>query len=197
MKRNNLENSEHLLTKQKFNPNAEKHFNSGDKLVRMSHSSLQFVLGGTSSMMAVCITNPIDVVKVRMQLEGELASSRQAGMLSVNDGYMLRTSNIVQTEGLSGLYKGLSAACMRAGSYSACRLGLYDPAKEALGATDPAKTPLWKKIAAGAVAGSISSAISNPTDLVTEECTGGCAVFLLLNYIHLISRLKFSYRQMW
>ncbi len=38
--------------------------------------------------------------------------------------------------------------------------------KDLLGATDPAHTPLWKKITAGAVSGAFGSALANPTDLV-------------------------------
>lgn len=55
---------------------------------------------------------------------------------------------------------------MREGSYSTIRLGAYEPLKLQLGATDIAHTPLWKKIAAGAVSGTIGSAIATPTDLV-------------------------------
>ena len=42
---------------------------------------------------------------------------------------------------------------MREGSYSTIRLGAYEPLKWQLGATDPAHTPLWKKIVAGATSG--------------------------------------------
>ena len=55
---------------------------------------------------------------------------------------------------------------MREGSYSTIRLGAYEPLKTKLGATDPAHTPLWKKITAGAISGTIGSAIATPTDLV-------------------------------
>lgn len=55
---------------------------------------------------------------------------------------------------------------MREGSYSTIRLGAYEPLKVQLGATDIAHTPLWKKIAAGAISGTIGSAIATPTDLV-------------------------------
>ena len=55
---------------------------------------------------------------------------------------------------------------MREGSYSTIRLGAYEPLKLQLGATDVAHTPLWKKITAGAISGTIGSAIATPTDLV-------------------------------
>ena len=45
-------------------------------------------------------------------------------------------------------------------------MGLYEPVKVCLGATDPSCTPLWKKLLSGILAGAISSAIANPTDVV-------------------------------
>jgi len=46
------------------------------------------------------------------------------------------------------------------------RLGLYEPIKRALGATDPKTTPMWKKFTSGALAGLIGSGICNPADLL-------------------------------
>jgi len=43
---------------------------------------------------------------------------------------------------------------------------LYEPIKRALGATDPANTPTWKKYAAGALSGLLGSGIANPADLL-------------------------------
>lgn len=67
---------------------------------------------------------------------------------------------------MRGLYRGLVPSLMREGSYSAIRLGAYEPMKEILGASDPLHTPLYKKIMAGAITGAFGSALANPTDLV-------------------------------
>lgn len=47
----------------------------------------------------------------------------------------------------------LVPSLMREGSYSTIRLGAYEPLKRLFGATDPAHTPLWKKLCAGACSG--------------------------------------------
>jgi len=52
-----------------------------------------------------------------------------------------------------------TASMMREGSYSTIRFGIYEPIKVQLGATDPAHTPLWKKITAGAAAGNLWTAL--------------------------------------
>jgi hypothetical protein len=49
-------------------------------------------------------------------------------------------------------------------------MGGYEVCKTQLGATDPATTPLWKKIVAGGIAGATGAAIANPTDLVKGLC---------------------------
>ena len=63
-------------------------------------------------------------------------------------------------------FHSILASILREASYSTIRLGAYEPFKELLGAHNPAKTPLWKKIAAGALSGAIGSAVASPTDLV-------------------------------
>ena len=60
----------------------------------------------------------------------------------------------------------ITPSLMREATYSTLRLGLYEPLKERFGATDPAHTPLWKKLCAGAIAGAIGSAIACPTDVI-------------------------------
>ena len=46
--------------------------------------------------------------------------------------------------------------------YSGFRIGAYEPMKVFLGATNPAHTPVYKKLTAGAVSG-------NPTEIITSE----------------------------
>jgi hypothetical protein len=65
-----------------------------------------------------------------------------------------------------GIYKGIEASMVREASYSTLRLGLYEPAKRWLGATDPKTTPMWKKFLSGAIAGLVGSALANPADLI-------------------------------
>lgn len=101
-----------------------------------------------------------------MQLEGELSTEKISLSRRKYPGFLRGGVQIVRQEGIRGLYKGLTASLMREGSYSSIRLGLYDPMKQLFGATDPANTPLYKKVLAGACTGALGSALANPTDLV-------------------------------
>ena len=75
---------------------------------------------------------------------------------------------ILKEEGLGskGIYKGFSASLLREGTYSAMRLGFYEPIKRALGAKDPKNTSLWIRFMAGGLAGLFGSGIANPADLI-------------------------------
>lgn len=134
------------------------------------HENLfRFALSGLSCMCAATVTNPIDVIKTRMQLDNELGSQHESRNIFHNRyyrGLVRGAARIAHEEGIRGLYKGITPSLMREASYSSLRLGLYEPLKEWFGATDPAHTPLWKKVCSGAIAGAIGSAIACPTDVV-------------------------------
>lgn len=123
-------------------------------------------------MLAACVTNPIDVIKIRLQIQGELSTEKRHGLSSIYGsskhyrGMFHGCYTILREEGLRGLYKGLTASLLREGTYSTLRMGLYDVLKDVMHAEDPRTTPLWKKIVAGATAGALGSGIANPTDLV-------------------------------
>lgn len=129
-------------------------------------------------------TNPIDVIKIRMQLENELTRQKGLSVLQNRyyDGFVKGAHQIYKDEGIRGLYKGLFPSLLREAIYSGIRLGAYEPIKVVLGATDKAHTPLWKKICAGAISGVIGSSVATPTDLVKvrmQACTHSGEISLL------------------
>lgn len=127
------------------------------------HKSLTITaLAGISNMCGAFVTNPVNVIKVRMQLDGALSSNQERLYGSFLSG-MLR---IGRNEGLTGLWRGTGAALLREASYSSIRMGAYEPFKMMLGGDDRAHTALWIKVVAGASAGIIGSAVANPTDVV-------------------------------
>ncbi|EPS58152.1 hypothetical protein M569_16664 [Genlisea aurea] len=70
-----------------------------------------FVNGGASGMLATCVVQPIDMVKVRIQL----------GQGSATDV----TKNMLKNEGIAAFYKGLSAGLLRQATYTTARLGSF------------------------------------------------------------------------
>jgi len=122
---------------------------------------MQFLCAGTANMMAAAFTNPVDVVKVRMQMDGEGGQTKRRFRNPIHCGRTL-----VAEEGMRTLYRGITSSLIREGSYSGMRMGFYEPVKQMLGATDPNNTPLHLKVLAGGITGALGSALANPCDLV-------------------------------
>lgn len=112
-----------------------------------------FANGGASGMMATCIIQPIDMVKVRLQL-GATGSP-----LAV-------ASAIVKQDGVGALYKGLSAGILRQATYTTARLGIYQMFFDALTNHNDGKAiPLYQKAGAGLAAGGLGAMAGSPADL--------------------------------
>ncbi|KAI8808770.1 mitochondrial substrate carrier family protein [Cladochytrium replicatum] len=120
-----------------------------------------FVFGGISCMVAAAATNPVDVIKVRLQLQGENVSSsvRYAGFLR---GMM----KIAQEEGVSRLFSGLSPSLLREATYSTLRMGFYPFFKSFLQSADEKDISLTKKVVAAGAGGAVAAMIASPSDLV-------------------------------
>lgn len=109
-------------------------------------------------------TVPIDVVKVRMQLQGEL------GSVVKYKSSIHAFPTIVSEEGFGALYKGVQPALLRQATYGSLRIGMYEPIKtfwsariDGVGASAPS---LITKILSGVSCGGLASAVCNPTDVV-------------------------------
>eukprot|EP01025_Chloroclados_australasicus_P031008 TRINITY_DN3127_c0_g3_i2.p1 TRINITY_DN3127_c0_g3~~TRINITY_DN3127_c0_g3_i2.p1 ORF type:complete len:469 (-),score=30.72 TRINITY_DN3127_c0_g3_i2:490-1896(-) len=135
----------------------------------MSRLTQEFITSGISVGVATFATNPIDVVKVRLQL----ASSSGAAM----PGLIPTTVDLVRSEGFMGLMKGQSAAVARAVLYGGLRLGLYTPLKQTM-ISEGKSSNFAVKLAAGTVSGAIAAGIANPFDLIKtrQQAQGGVTV---------------------
>ncbi|CAI9116166.1 OLC1v1017246C1 [Oldenlandia corymbosa var. corymbosa] len=170
-----------------------------------------FVEGGIASVVAGCSTHPLDLIKVRMQLQGEQGLSkpvpqvvhlRAAGLpyhhshlitFVVNNAQPLSQVKsgpigvglkIMQTEGVAALFSGVSATVLRQLLYSTTRLGLYEVFKQKWSDPITGHFPLSQKIAAGLVAGGIGAAVGNPADvaMVRMQADGRLPVSQRRNY---------------
>mmetsp|Transcript_16291 Transcript_16291/g.25452 ORF Transcript_16291/g.25452 Transcript_16291/m.25452 type:complete len:123 (-) Transcript_16291:107-475(-) len=107
-------------------------------------SGLKFLFGGISCMTAACVTNPIDVIKTRLQIQGELSQQKMFATDRKYKGSLRGTIHIINTEGMVGLYKGIQASLLREAVYSTLRIGGYDIMKTIL----MHNSPKGQKIAA-------------------------------------------------
>lgn len=84
-----------------------------------------FIAGGLAACGAVTFTNPLELVKTRMQLEGELAKHTTHAKIYKNPIQALAL--IFKNEGMTGIQRGLVCAYIYQLGLNGCRLGLYEP----------------------------------------------------------------------
>ncbi|KAH9575173.1 hypothetical protein CY35_01G097800 [Sphagnum magellanicum] len=111
-----------------------------------------FLNGGLSGMGATCVIQPVDMIKVRIQL----------GRGSATDV----AREVIKNEGIGGLYKGLSAGLLRQATYTTARLGSFRLlTNKAMAANDGKPLPLYQKALCGLTAGAIGASVGSPADL--------------------------------
>lgn len=127
-----------------------------------TRAALPFVNGGLAGMTATVVIQPVDMVKVRLQLAGEGAKTGpRPSALGI-------TRDIIASGKALDLYTGLSAGLLRQAVYTTARLGFFDTFIKTLNAradTAQRKVTFAERAAAGLSAGGIAAMIGNPADL--------------------------------
>eukprot|EP00238_Polyblepharides_amylifera_P015064 CAMPEP_0196584914 /NCGR_PEP_ID=MMETSP1081-20130531/48967_1 /TAXON_ID=36882 /ORGANISM="Pyramimonas amylifera, Strain CCMP720" /LENGTH=270 /DNA_ID=CAMNT_0041906299 /DNA_START=290 /DNA_END=1099 /DNA_ORIENTATION=- len=122
-----------------------------------------FIAGSTAAMVSGAVTHPVDLVKVRMQLAGaNEGPSSIARMRSTMSGTALQ---VIKAEGVTGLYRGLSASLLRQASFIGTKFGSYDLLKNSCCGNDISNTSFAAKILCGFGAGALGAAVGNPADV--------------------------------
>ncbi|XP_026576321.1 solute carrier family 25 member 35 isoform X1 [Pseudonaja textilis] len=122
---------------------------------------MDFFLSGVAACGACLFTNPLEVVKTRMQLQGELRSPGTYTRHYRNVFHALYT--IGRVDGLAALQRGLSPALFYQFGFNGIRLGAYGIAesKGYIYKLDGQISPLRATLA-GALAGAASAIVSSP-----------------------------------
>uniref|UniRef100_A0A6N2MLL4 Mitochondrial substrate carrier family protein ucpB n=1 Tax=Salix viminalis TaxID=40686 RepID=A0A6N2MLL4_SALVM len=117
-----------------------------------------FGTSGLSVAVATAITHPLDVLKVRLQMQLVGQRGPLTGMGQV-------AAQVLKKEGPKALYLGLMPALMRSVLYGGLRLGLYEPSKYACNLAFGSSNILLK-IASGAFSGAVATALTNPVEVL-------------------------------
>lgn len=124
-----------------------------------------FAKGAIGAMVGASASHPMDLIKVRMQLQGEGATKPQAPRVGMF-GMGLR---ILGDSGPSGLFKGLSASLFRQFFYSGVRFAVYDSLRNVVAPTTQSASsidiPLYQKVGIACAAGAIGAFVANPGDV--------------------------------
>ena len=125
-------------------------------------AALPFINGGLAGMFATMCIQPIDMVKVRIQLAGEGArGGPRPSPLGV-------AKDIIAQGKVLDLYSGLSAGLLRQAVYTTARLGCFDTFQTMLASRAEKKgtsVTFIERSAAGLTAGGLAAMVGNPADL--------------------------------
>lgn len=111
-------------------------------------------------MMATCIIQPVDIVKVRLQVRGE------AGNKNLSPFDVVR--ELKAEAGIKGFYRGLDSALVRQATYTTTRFGVYLNVSQYMQDHLPEgqkNISFGQKCLASLAAGAIGAFVGNPADL--------------------------------
>jgi len=120
----------------------------------------ELLAGGTAGGCQVIFTNPLEIVKIRLQMQGEAAKAEGA----VPRG----ATHIIRQLGLVGLYKGASACLLRDIPFSAIYFPAYWHFKKDLFGEgyNGKKLSFWETLSAAAIAGMPAAYLTTPADVI-------------------------------
>uniref|UniRef100_A0A674NEG0 Solute carrier family 25 member 12 n=1 Tax=Takifugu rubripes TaxID=31033 RepID=A0A674NEG0_TAKRU len=114
----------------------------------------EILAGGCAGASQVIFTNPLEIVKIRLQVAGEITTGPRVSAL-----------NVVRELGFFGLYKGAKACFLRDIPFSAIYFPVYAHSKEKIADEDGKLGPL-QLLAAGAIAGVPAASLVTPADVI-------------------------------
>ncbi|XP_024867067.1 calcium-binding mitochondrial carrier protein Aralar1 isoform X4 [Temnothorax curvispinosus] len=114
----------------------------------------EIMSGACAGGSQVIFTNPLEIVKIRLQVAGEIAA-----------GSKVRAWTVVKELGLFGLYKGARACFLRDVPFSAIYFPMYAHTKARLADEGGYNTPL-SLLVSGAIAGVPAAALVTPADVI-------------------------------
>merc|ERR1719339_57612 len=126
-----------------------RHFNDGQLPLWA-----EMVAGGCGGASQVMFTNPLEIVKIRLQVAGEIASGAKVSAMGV-----------VKELGFFGLYKGSRACFMRDIPFSMIYFPAYAHLKPAFADENGYNSPL-SLLTAGAIAGMPAASLVTPADVI-------------------------------
>lgn len=147
--------------------------NNCDYLFSMSNTGIKrkqipkpinFLFGGVSGMGATLVVQPLDLLKNRLQLTGE------GGGQKLYKNTFDALVKISRSEGIFGMWNGLSAGLLRQATYTTTRMGIYTSLFDYF-STDDRPPNVFVKALLAMFAGGVGAYIGTPADLTLIRMT--------------------------
>ncbi|CAG8470907.1 13976_t:CDS:2 [Funneliformis mosseae] len=121
----------------------------------------EILAGSTAGGCQVIFTNPLEIVKIRLQIQGEMAKKLSPDIQRRSALW------IVRNLGILGLYKGASACLLRDIPFSAIYFPAYSHLKsDVFGEGPEKKLSIGELLSAGAIAGMPAAYLTTPADVI-------------------------------
>ncbi|XP_004705222.3 solute carrier family 25 member 34 [Echinops telfairi] len=139
--------------------------------------AVDLVLGASACCLACVFTNPLEVVKTRLQLQGELRA--RGTYPRPYRGIVAAAAAVARTDGLRGLQKGLAAGLLYQALMNGVRFYCYSLACQAGLAQQPGGT-----LVAGALAGALGAFVGSPAYLVKTQLQAQSVAAMAVGHQH-------------
>lgn len=128
-------------------------------------SGVEFIIGGLSATCAGVFTNPLELIKIRMQLQGE---AKNPGQYTVVYKNIFHAAYVIsKTEGIMALQAGLPASLWFMYIYNSVRLGTYQIfMKNGLMQDEEGRILFYRSLFFGGISGMLGAISSNPLGVV-------------------------------
>lgn len=144
---------------------------------------MDFVIGGLAASGAALFSNPFDVLKTRMQLQGELQAKGKHAVFYKNTVHAAYV--VAKNEGIRGLQKGLGAALIMHSMRNSVRLGLYSWLQnEGYLTDDKGKTIMYKSFIGSALTGAAGAFLGSPLFLIKTQLQSRAAQNIAVGHQH-------------
>ena len=125
------------------------------------NGAVAFCVGGISGATATCVIQPIDSIKVQVQVLSEQAGKVKTEALSIMNIFY----KIKREKGLSVLYRGLDSAILRQIFYASARIGAYESSLKYLEKNEGRRSTSSEKILLSIGSGAFGALIGTPFDV--------------------------------
>ena len=134
---------------------------SSPKISPLQETLMPFLFGSISSCTATAVIQPMDTLKVRLQIASENKGISGSGNTSV----IATASKMLKEEGIGAFYNGLSSALLRQVTYGTIRVGAYRYLADR-DVKNNIPVTLTKRLKYSLFSGAFGSFFGNPFDVV-------------------------------
>nr|XP_058964785.1 solute carrier family 25 member 35-like [Pocillopora verrucosa] len=149
----------------------------------MQQQLKEFGLGATAASGACLFTNPLEVAKTRMQLQGELKARGTYAVHYKNAFHAFYT--IGRYDGLRSLQSGLVPALVYQAVMNGCRLGSYQVFTNLkLTAGSEGEIVFWRCLVAGGISGATGAFLASPAYMVKTQLQSQATDTIAVGFQH-------------